>query len=350
MTHKVPTPWLLIAVSLLIALVGMPGVSLAGKGGGTSPPKSPTTFCGQATVVRATVLGIGTTISDTGPLPSAGGALEKSLLQASVTNLLTADILHATTIAQGNESRSEASVADVNLDLGLPLGGVLSVDADVLLARAAAVCGPGGASISGSSAIVGLVINGQAITVTGAPNQTVNVLVGTVIINEQTSNGPGDLTVNALHIIVPGVADVVLASAHADITCGANPGCPVGKDFVTGGGFTTRSGAKDTFGVAGGIKNGALWGHLEYIDHGPNGPKVHGTGVTAYVVTGTTSRHIEGTAEVNGQAGFTYQVDVDDQGEPGRNDTLKIWLSNGYNPGTGLLEGGNIQLHKPQCK
>ena len=27
-----------------------------------------------------------------------------------------------------------------------------------------------------------------------------------------------------------------------------------------------------------------------------------------------------GTAEVNGQSGFTYQLDVTDYGEPGRND------------------------------
>jgi hypothetical protein len=74
--------------------------------------------------------------------------------------------------------------------------------------------------------------------------------------------------------------------------------------------------------------------------------KVHGTGVTAYTATGPTSRHIEGTAEVNGVAGFTYQVDVADNGEPGRSDTFSIRLSNGYTA-SGTLGGGNIQLHKP---
>jgi len=57
---------------------------------------------------------------------------------------------------------------------------------------------------------------------------------------------------------------------------------------------------------------------------------------------------IEGTAEVNGQGGFTYAVDVADNGEPGRNDTFSLSLSNRYYA-SGLLAGGNIQLHKP-CK
>jgi len=68
--------------------------------------------------------------------------------------------------------------------------------------------------------------------------------------------------------------------------------------------------------------------------------------VTAYAVVDTTTRHIEGTAEINGQSGFTYQVDVSDNGEPGRNDTFMIRLSNGY-VASGNLQGGNIQLHMP---
>src|SRR5262249_28679306 len=232
----------------------------------------PVAFSGQATVVRATVLGTPIVLSDTGPLPSSGGALEASLLTASVDGI-TVEVAHAATIGQGDRSRSEASVA--NLSLALP--GNNTVAADFLMARATAVCGPGGASTSGSSEIVGLVVNGQAITVSGQPNQTITTpdnLV-TVIINEQTSSRAGDITVNALHVIVttptpidPVVADVVVSSAHADVTCHGNPSC-TGGDFVTGGGWITLpSGAKGTFGVAGGIKNGSFWGHLTYIDHG----------------------------------------------------------------------------------
>ena len=325
-----------LTVSLLLSLLSWPAQSASANN---------TTFSGEATVVQATVLGLPPIVlSDTGALDSTGGAREASLLDASVPGLLTAEVLHASTVGQGQRSSSEASVANVTLTVG---GNTIS--AGLLRARATAECHNGTASVSGSSEIVDLVVNGQAVVVSGQPNQTISLPVGRVIINEQQSSvsgNTGDITVNALHVMVDGVADVIISSAHADITCGG-PVCP-GGDFVTGGGWITGtpSGAKGTFGVAGGIKNGALWGHLTYIDHGTN-MKVKGTGVTAYTVTGPTTRHIEGTAEIDGRSG-SYQVDVSDNGEPGRKDTFSIMLSNGYSA-SGLLIGGNIQLHQP-CK
>ncbi|HVH66630.1 MAG TPA: choice-of-anchor P family protein [Gemmatimonadales bacterium] len=320
-----------------------------------SPATQATSHSGRATVVQASVLGLAPiTLVDAGPLPPSGGAEEASLLNASIPGLLTAEVLHATTVGQGNASRSEASVAELTLTAG---GNTIS--AGFLEARAVAQCTDNGAAASGSSDIARLTVNGQTIAVSGAPNQTVNLPGGgQVIINEQNSAGSGDITVNALHVIVPGVADVIISSAHADISCQPAPpptpppGCS-GDDFVTGGGWitSTPSGARANFGVGGGIKQGAFWGHLTYIDHGPDGVKVKGTGVSAYTVVNATTRHIEGTAEVNGQSGFTYTVDVADNGEPGSNDTFVIRLSDGYTsspPGT--LAGGNIQLHAPACK
>ncbi|HXL33519.1 MAG TPA: choice-of-anchor P family protein [Gemmatimonadales bacterium] len=307
-----------------------------------------TSYSGRATVLQATVLGLSPVVlADAGPLPPSGGAQEASLLNASVPGVLTAEVLHASTVGQGNASRSEASVAELSLTVG---GNTVS--AGLLEARAAAVCSDGGATASGNSDITALSVNGQTITISGAPNQRVSLPVGEVIINEQTSNGAGDITVNALHVIVPGVADVIVSSAHADITCRPAPAPPscTGADFATGGGWIagTPSGAKANFGVAGGIKQGQFWGHLTYIDHGPDGPQVKGTGVTAYTVTNPTTRHIEGTAQVNGQDGFTYQVDVADNGEPGRGDSFALQLSSGYSA-SGTLAGGNIQLHEPSC-
>ena len=308
-----------------------------------------TSYSGRATVLQATVSGLPPVVlADAGPLPPSGGAEEASLLNASVPGLLTAEVLHASTVGQGNASRSEASVADLSLTVA---GSTIS--AGLLQARAEAVCTDGGATASGNSEITALSVNGQTIALTGAPNQTVPVPGGEIIINEQTSAGPGDITVNALHVIVPGVADVIVSSAHADITCQPTPpppGCS-GADFATGGGWITGtpSGARANFGVAGGIKQGQFWGHLTYIDHGPSGPRVKGTGVTAYRVVNATTRHIEGTAQVNDQDGFTYQADVVDNGEPGRSDTLRLHLSSGYDA-SGTLAGGNIQLHVSGCQ
>jgi len=321
-----------------------------------------TSYSGRATVVQATLLtpvSTSVTLVDAGPLPPSGGAMEASLLNATVPGLLTAEVAHATTVGQGNASRSEASVAE----LALTVAGN-TVSAGFLEARASAVCTDGGATAAGGSDIAMLSVNGQTIAVSGAPNQTVFLPNGTgeVIINEQTSAGAGDITVNALHVIVTGVADVIISSAHADITCQpaspppSPPGCTP-ADFVTGGGWITGtpSQAKANFGVAGGIKQGAWWGHLTYIDHGAGGPQVKGTGVTGYRSDATqpTMRHISGTAEVNGQSGYTYEIDVADNGEPGSSDTYAIQLSNdaGYTYSAGgTLGGGNIQLHAPTCQ
>lgn len=328
----------LIATSVS-AFVLLSGLLL---GGVQMAQAATTTYSGQATAVQATVLGQNPIVlSDTGALPPEGGSRENSLVEASVPGVLTAEALHASTVAHGDKSRAEASVASLLLQVG---GN--SISADFLMARSTASCTNQKASTSGSSEVAGLAINNVTITATGDPNQTVTLPNGRVIINEQTgsANGnTGDLTVNALHVIVDGIADVIVSSAHADITCQGNQAC--NGDFVTGGGWITGtpSGAKGNFGVAGGIKNGALWGHLTYIDHGI-GLKAKGTGVTAYTVVDSTTRHIEGTAQINGQAG-TYQVVVADHGEPGRDDTFVLNLSGGYSAG-GPLEGGNIQLHK----
>jgi hypothetical protein len=56
-------------------------------------------FSGQATVVRVTthgIIGITNTVSDTGPLPPSGGALQTSLLSVSFPGLPTADVAQAT--------------------------------------------------------------------------------------------------------------------------------------------------------------------------------------------------------------------------------------------------------------
>ncbi len=131
-----------VVLSLIITLGASPAIAARG---GSSPP---VLFSGQATAVQATVLGITTVISEARPLPSSGGAAEASLLQASVPGLLTAEVLHAATIGQGDRSRSEASVANLNLTVG---GNTLG--AGFLMSRAMAVCTSQGPQVSGSSEI-----------------------------------------------------------------------------------------------------------------------------------------------------------------------------------------------------
>jgi hypothetical protein len=320
---------------------------------------TPTTFSGQASAVKGTVLGIPIVLVDTGPVNAGGGTLEEHLLcypdgadcAAGLTDLssgmLRAEVLNATVVAQGNHSRARASVADLALNVAGQ-----SITATFLEANARAQCGDGQAFVRADSDLARLVINDQTIAVTGEINQRIALPggVGEIVINEQVggaSGGDGDLTVRALHIRIPGVVpgtdtDVVVAEAHADIHCGQRF-CPVDKDFVTGGGWLPDP--RRTFAVTAGIRNGAPWGHFLYNNHA--GVRAKGTGVTEYAVTGPTTRHIEGTAEINGVAG-TYEVDIDDRGEPGRGvDFITITLSTGE-IATGLLGGGNLQLHT--CK
>jgi hypothetical protein len=69
---------------------------------------------------------------------------------------------------------------------------------------------------TGSVIIDSLSINGLAVAVTGTPNQTIAIPGGRVVINEQPASSTG-MVVNALHIAVAGVADVVVASANAGV-------------------------------------------------------------------------------------------------------------------------------------
>ncbi len=342
----------LLAISCLSLLI--PVTSIAD----TTP-----SFSGQATAVRATVLGINTVISDTGPLPSSGGAQQASLLSASVPGLLTADVLHATAIAQASASNSHASVADLNLTVGS-----ISVSASVLMAKALARCvvvtpvDP--PAVAGSSQIAALTINGGPIAVSGQPNQTIILPGGRVVINEQQSSviGPtGDITVNALHVVLDGLADVVISGAHADITCpsGVPPVC-VGNDFEVGEGedHNPDNGDREEHSVACGDRqesSGAdqeaaagtrLWGHLEFIRHGLNPLRVHATRITRFVRVDDFTRHIEGECEINGEPGHTFAADMEDNHERGRPDRFRMSDDRGDTGGNDL-EHGDEEKEEP---
>ena len=51
-----------------------------------------------------------------------------------------------------------------------------------------------------------------------------------------------------------------------------------------------------------------------------------------------TQASIFGTATIDGEGSFDYQIDVTDLGEPGTSDTYRIRLSNGYDSGVQTLD------------
>ena len=236
---------------------------------------------------------------------------------------------------------TDAALTATDVTLTLDAGG----DANAAWTFKIGTLAPG--ALTGTNLSVVLAGGAQACNVTwwvdAAATLTTSAFQGNILAGAGITTTGGAFNGNAYS-----KADVTITGTTL-VGCGAagsSPSCKVSEDRVTGGGWIRGpSGAKANFAVAGGIKHGAFWGHLEFNDHGRNGPKVKGTGVTAYTVIDAVTRHIEGTARINGQGGFTYQVDVADRGEPGRNDTFSLSLSNGYSA-SGTVAGGNIQLHK----
>jgi hypothetical protein len=166
---------------------------------------------GQARAVQASVVqlfGINTiSLSDTGMLSGANDAREASR-SAYAGSLVSGDTLHASTITWSDQVASEASVAD----LAVNVPGA-AIAADFVMARAQSIAGSAGTN---AVEIDGLSINGIPIAVTGAPNQAVSIPGGWVVINEQRTSA-GSSVVNALHVVISGVADVVVASAVARV-------------------------------------------------------------------------------------------------------------------------------------
>jgi hypothetical protein len=191
-----------IAICLMTILTLGPAVSLAA------------TYSGEAVALKASALGINASLADTGQLPSGGGNLTTSLARVNLLGLATADALSSSTSGSGTSSQSQSSIANLNL-----LGGLVA--ADVVKSNSSASCSGSTASSTGGFEIVGLVAAGQPIAVSN-PNLAISLPGGiSLTVNEQTSSSggsAGSMTVNGLHLTGPGI-DIVVASAHSDITC-----------------------------------------------------------------------------------------------------------------------------------
>ena len=174
---------------------------------------------GRAQAVNANVLGTTTVLADTGTLVHETDARHNSLTEGSVAapitgELLNADVLHATTTAGVDQVDSTASLADLAVSVvDILLGEIINVSAEFVRSEARAVSG---GAVSGGAMIDGLFINGLLTVVTGEVNQIIPLVGGQVIINEHESI-PGGVRVNALHIVIDGVADLIIASSTAGL-------------------------------------------------------------------------------------------------------------------------------------
>jgi hypothetical protein len=328
--------------STLIVLLA--AVALSAGPAGPAPAPNQNTFSGRAfaAFVDTQVTGR-VTISDTGELPPGGGFRSNALLSVPRNALLEGSVLVAATSGGSGVAMSSASLASV---VALP-GSPVELRAAFVRAESRADC----SGVRGRSEIVGLRFAGQDVLVTGAPNQTIEIPgLARLIINEQESSQSGsarEIRVNALHLIAPGLAEVILSHAESDIDCVEPSSTGPCFDFVTGGGQIPVTGGRASFGFNAGFKPHASTPTVQfnYIDHA-RGMHVKATAIRAYTQGGTpVSRHFEGSCEIDGRSGFDYAIDVADNAEPGRNrDSLAIRLSSGYSAGA-LLSSGNVQLH-----
>jgi len=185
------------ALALFAALILSPVIGLAQN------------VSGQAAAVQATVFGLfGNTYLDmanTGSLAGPTDARQASDVSGNLLGALLAGTPHATAIGLGDSVASQASLAN----LALSIAGS-AIGAELVMAEAQAANGVG----SGTSTLTGLVLNGIPVAVTGAPNQVVGIPGGQMVINEQVASA-GGMVVNALHVNVLGVADVVIGTARA---------------------------------------------------------------------------------------------------------------------------------------
>jgi hypothetical protein len=181
-----------------------------------------TAYGGRGVSVSATLPLLPTiNVNDTGPLPSSGGSIKTTLLEVNAANgAIRSEHVSASTSGANEESYSEAFVSR-----GSATVGAYVITWDAVSAWAAAICctHEGGApEIGGKAQILNLRINGVAVDGNAAPNTTIPLVGGRIVINEQITYldaTQGRITVNAIHVVLDGVADVVISSASASIVC-----------------------------------------------------------------------------------------------------------------------------------
>ena len=108
-----------------------------------------------------------------------------------------------------------------------------------------------------------------------------------------------------------------------------------------GGHITALNGDSASFG---GNAKAPAKGNNNYVDHGPATPVRVKMPTVIAVLCSANDTH--GTIFAQAVNGDFARIDVQDLGEPGRNDTYRILLSSGYDSGERPLDaGGNIQIH-----
>ena len=182
---------------------------------------------GRAVVVSVTQSLLGDfSIADTGEVASEGSSRVPSTVLSFPGPLVAGTVADAFVETQSGSAKAEASVANLTIDLLGALTSGLSITLRLVTSTAQSSCtgGSNGAVRIGYLAVGPLVLISNEITVpanTKLALPDLPLLAGTSLtLNEQTpitTRNGNSLTVNALHLAVPGIADVVVSSAKSDV-------------------------------------------------------------------------------------------------------------------------------------
>ena len=166
----------------------------------------------SAAALVANALGLSVKAGTAGPTGPGGGSESNTAITAVLPKILLTNVLNGEVWANKYHAYAASSVDKLYLNL---VG--IEISASVLASKALSGCT---AIPVGSSSIASLTINGKQIAITGEPNQTIPLLLGKIVINEQLPFSKDGIRVRALHIVIYGIADIAVAESAAPLyTC-----------------------------------------------------------------------------------------------------------------------------------
>ena len=126
----------------------------------------------------------------------------------------------------------------------------------------------------------------------------------------------------------------------------STPGCEL--KISDGGSIIALNGDLGTLGGNAKVSlSGVSSGQQEYHDHGPLQPLTVNTIDVQAVICNEdrTQASLFGNATVDGSGSYEYQIDLQDNGEPGTDDKYRIFIPGvAYESGLQTLRGGNVQI------
>lgn len=160
--------------------------------------------------------------ADSGAVPIMGGENHNFMNDAVLVPGVTAQELDGLTRAATGKNSSQAWLAHLDAKVGPHRITALWVEskASAMATEQHRVVVKGGCNFEG------LMVDGQATTVTGEVNQTIVLPDGYLVLNEQSGTGGthfGTITVNALDLVVD-AGNLIVGSSKAEVIDAAQPG------------------------------------------------------------------------------------------------------------------------------